>query len=159
MSNPQDIQATENGAGVADLQAQLEQTRAELAEAKDKYLRTVAEMDNFRKQMEKRMADRVRLDKRNVMLRVIEVVDDLERALAYVDVADKDTLAGALRHMHNQINTMLQREGVTSFTSSGESFDPRVHEAVESVDNSGQPEGQIVQEMQKGYKFNDELLR
>lgn len=159
MSNQQDTQATDNGNDVNQLLTQLEQTRVELAEAKDKYLRLAAEMDNFRKQAEKRMQDRLRQDKKTIMLRVVDVVDDLERALAYVEVADRDTLAGALRHMHNQINSMLQREGVTSFGSTDATFDPHMHEAVESVDNTGQPEGRIVQEMQKGYKFGDDLLR
>ena len=90
---------------------------------------------------------------------MIEIVDDLERALTYQDVADRDTLLNSLRLMHNQINTLLQREGVTSFASQGEAFDPHLHDAVESVDNSGKPEGHIVQEMQKGYRFGDDLLR
>lgn len=144
---------------VASLQTQIEALRTELAETKDKYLRSVADMDNFRKQQERRATDRVKQEKKTVLLQIIAVVDDLERALAYQDVADRDSLLGALRLMSNQLNGLLQREGVSSFTTAGEAFDPRMHEAVESVDGSGKPEGHVVQEMQKGYRYGDDLLR
>ena len=140
-------------------ESQVEALQAELAETKDKYLRALADLDNFRKQTERRTVDRVRHEKKTLLMRVIEVVDDLERALGFQDVADRDSLLGSLKLTYNQLTSLLQREGVTSFTSQGESFNPHVHEAVESVDNSGRPEGQVVQEMQKGYRYGDELLR
>ncbi len=141
------------------LQAELEATRAQLEEMKDKYLRALAEMDNVRKQQERRSADRIKQEKKTLFLRLVEVVDDLERALSYQDVADRETLLNSLRLTYNQITTLLQREGVVSFVSQGDTFNPHMHDAVESVDNSGKPEGHIVQEMQKGYRYGDELLR
>ena len=137
----------------------LEAARVEVADWKDKYLRLRAEMDNFRKMQEKRAQDRVKQEKKNLLLRVLEAIDDIERALAYQDVADRDALLGSLKHLHSQLNTMVQREGVVSMSTEGESFNPHLHEAVERVDSSGQPEGAIVQEMQKGYLYGDELLR
>ncbi len=158
MTNQQDAQQ-QQPAGNNDLQQQLEAAQAEAAAMKDKYLRAIADMDNFRKMQEKRAQDRVKQEKKNLLLRVIEVIDDLERALAYQETADRDTLLSALKHLHGQLNSMLQREGVVSLSTQGETFDPRVHEAIERVDASGQPEGAIVSETQKGYLYGDELLR
>jgi molecular chaperone GrpE len=143
----------------AELQKQLEAARAELAEATDKYVRLRADMENFRKLQERRAQDRVKQEKKALLLRVIETIDDLERALAFQEVADRDSLLQALKHLNAQLNTMLQREGVVSLVTAGETFDPHVHEAIERVDSSGKPEGEIVQEMQKGYLYGDELLR
>jgi molecular chaperone GrpE len=126
---------------------------------KDKYLRSVADMDNFRKLQEKRSQDRVKQEKKNLLLRVIETIDDLERALAYQETADRATLLGSLKHLHGQLNAMLQREGVVGMETQGETFDPHVHEAIERVDDSGKPEGAIVSQTQKGYLYGDELLR
>jgi molecular chaperone GrpE len=162
MSDQPNTPATENapeGANGNDMNKDLEAARAEVADLKDKYLRLRADMDNFRKLQEKRAQDRIKQEKKNMLLRVIETIDDLERALAYQEVADRDALLGALKHVHGQLMAMLQREGVISFTTQGEAFDPHVHEAVERVDDSGKPEGEIVQEMQKGYLYGDELLR
>lgn len=162
MSDQSQPPATENvpeGANGNDMNKELEAARAEVADLKDKYLRLRSEMDNFRKMQEKRAQDRIKQEKKNLLLRVIESIDDLERALSYQDVADRDAMLGALKHLHGQLTGMLQREGVVSFTTQGEAFDPHVHEAVERVDDSGKPEGEIVQEMQKGYLYGDELLR
>ncbi len=162
MSDPQDTQPTETaseGANGTAMNKELEAARAEAADLKDKYLRLRAEMDNFRKLQERRAQDRIKQEKKGLLLHVIEAIDDLERALAHQDVLDRDTLLGSLKHLHSQLNAMLQREGVVKLTSQGETFDPHLHEAVERVDSSGKPEGEIVQEMQKGYLYGDELLR
>lgn len=137
----------------------LETTRAELAETKDKYLRLVAEMDNFRKQQERRANERVRHEKKKLLLRVVEVVDDLNRALQYQEVADRDTLLGALRLTFTQLNAALTQEGVTILDVEGEVFDPRLHDAVDSVRGTGLPEGHVVAEIQRGYRYGDDLLR
>ncbi len=164
MSNPtnddtQASQPADAATGSAELAAQLEAARAEAAENKEKYLRAIADMDNFRKLQERRANDRVRQEKKTLLLRIVEVIDDLERALSYQDSADRATLLGALKHTQSQLLSALKVEGVTSIEAEGEAFDPHVHEAVESVDQSGQPEGQVVQELRKGYRLGDDLLR
>lgn len=137
----------------------LETMRAENAELKDKYLRSLAEMDNFRKQQQRLAQDRTRQEKKTLLLRLIEVVDDLDRALNYQEVADRETLLNALKLTYSQLRTLLQRENVMTFPTEGEPFDPRMHEAIESVDVTGMPEGHVVQEVLRGYRYGDELLR
>jgi molecular chaperone GrpE len=143
----------------AALQQQLDATRAELAEVKDKYLRLAADNDNFRKMQGRRAEERVKQEKKNLLVRVIEVIDDLERAMIYQETATRETLLTALKHTYTQLNAVLAREGVVSLQVTGEAFDPHVHEAVDHVSDSGKPEGEVVLEVQKGYLYGDELLR
>ncbi len=167
MSNKQnDNQIDENNelpqqedSAAAQIQKEYESMKSELETVKDKYLRVLAELDNMRKQQERRISDRVKYEKKIILMRMIEILDDLDRALKYESVSDKETLAQSLKHMHSQMLDVLQRSGVTSFSSHGQAFDPKLHEAIEMIEDSNEPEGQIVQETQKGYVMGDELLR
>lgn len=144
---------------VADLEAQLVAAKAEAAQNWDKYLRERAEMDNFRKRQERITSDRVRREKREMLGKVLEVVDNLERALAFQDTMDRDALQQGMRMLQWQLNELLKVEGLTQVPSVGEPFDPYVHEAIESVASAEHPEGVVVEEVRKGYKLGDETLR
>ncbi len=151
--------ATEATDRVAELEAQLAAAKAEAAQNWDKYLRERAEMDNFRKRQERVATDRVRREKREMLGKVLEVVDNLERALVYQDTMDRDALQQGMRMLQWQLNELLKMEGLTPVSSVGEPFDPYVHEAIETVASSEHPEGVVVEEVRKGYKLGDETLR
>lgn len=144
---------------VAELEAQLAAAKAEAAQNWDKFLRERAEMDNFRKRQERVTSDRVRREKREMLGKVLEVVDNLERALVYQDTMDRDALQQGMRMLQWQLNELLKLEGLTTVPSVGEPFDPYVHEAIETVSSSEHPEGVVVEEVRKGYKLGDETLR
>ncbi len=144
---------------VAELEAQLAAAKAEASQNWDKFLRERAEMDNFRKRQERVATDRVRREKREMLSKVLEVVDNLERALVYQDTMDRDALQQGMRMLQWQLNELLKMEGLTPVSSVGEPFDPYVHEAIETVASSEHPEGVVVEEVRKGYKLGDETLR
>jgi len=146
-------------AQIADLGAQLTAARAEAVQNWDKYLRERAEMDNFRKRQERIFADRVRREKRELLGKVLEVVDNLDRALRYEDSLDREGLQQGLRMLQWQLNELLKNEGLTTVPTVGEPFDPYVHEAIESVASAEHPEGVVVEEVRKGYRIGDETLR
>ena len=146
-------------ARISALEAQLAAAKAEAAQNWDKYLRERAEMENFRKRQERMATDRVRRDKRELLGKVLEVVDNLDRALAYQDSMDRDGLQQGMRMLQWQLSELLKAEGLTPVPSVGERFDPYVHEAIESVTTADQPEGVVVEEVRKGYKLGDETLR
>jgi len=146
-------------ARIAELEAQLAAAKAEAAQNWDKYLRERAEMDNFRKRQERVTGDRVRREKREMLGKVLEVVDNLERALAYQDTMDRDSLQQGMRMLQWQLNELLKAEGLTPVPSVGEQFDPYVHEAIETVTSAEHPEGVVVEEVRKGYRLGDETLR
>ena len=144
---------------IAELESQLEQARQEAAENWNKYLRERAEMDNFRKRQERIAADRLQREKKALFQNILGVMDNVERALAYQDTMDRQGLQQALRMVMWQMNEVMRSEGLTPVATVGEAFDPYVHEAIEAVENSDQPEGTIVEEVLKGYKLGDETLR
>lgn len=146
-------------ARIAALEAQLAAAKAEAAQNWDKYLRERAEMENFRKRQERMAGDRVRREKRELLGKVLDVVDNLERALAYQDTMDRDGLQQGMRMLQWQLNELLKAEGLTAVPSVGEQFDPYVHEAIESVASEQHPEGVVIEEVRKGYRLGDETLR
>ena len=146
-------------ADVTGLQAQLQATRDEVAQYKDKWLRERAEMENFRKRQERLANERNQRYKRDLLEKVLEVVDNLDRAMTYTDTMDRDALQSSLRMVHWQLNELIKTEGLTPVASVGQEFDPRVHEAIESVASPEHPEGQVVEEVRKGYMIGNEMLR
>ncbi len=153
------VDAQDADARIATLEAQLAAAKTEAAQNWDKYLRERADMENFRKRQERVAADRVRRDKRELLAKVLDVVDNLDRALAYQDTMDRDGLQQGMRMLQWQLNELLKAEGLTPVPSVGERFDPYVHEAIETVNTADQPEGMVVEEVRKGYKLGDETLR
>lgn len=144
---------------IAQLEAQLSQARQEAADNWNRFLRERAEMDNFRKRQERLMADRVLQQKKALLQKLLGVLDNVERALVYQDTLDKQGLQQALRMMQWQLSEVLRGEGLTPVPTVGQPFNPYLHEAIEAVENSDQPEGTIVEEVQKGYLMGDDTLR
>ena len=144
---------------IAELETRLEQAQQEAAENWNKYLRERAEMENFRKRQERIAADRLQREKKALFQNILGVMDNVERALAYQDTMDRQGLQQALRMVMWQMNEVMRSEGLTPVATVGEAFDPYVHEAIEAVDNSDQPEGTVVEEVLKGYKLGEETLR
>lgn len=143
---------------IAALEAQLAQAKQEAGENWNKYLRERAEMDNFRKRQERLSADRVAYEKKSLFHKILEVMDNVERGLVYQETMDKQALQHTLRMLLWQLNEVLRGEGLSPVAALGETFNPYVHDAIEAVE-SEQPEGTVVEEVRKGYKWGDETLR
>jgi len=141
-----------------DLLAQLQAARDEAAQFKDKWLRERAEMENFRKRQERFAVERVERNRRELLDKVLDVMDNLDRAMSYEDSMDRESLQQGLRMVQWQLNELLKTEGLTPVATVGEQFDPRLHEAVETV-ASEQPENIVVGEVRKGYLLGSDLLR
>lgn len=146
-------------ARIAELEAQLAQAKQESAENWNKFVRERADMDNFRKRQERVLADRVQNQKKALLYNLLGVLDNVERALVYQDTLDRQGLQQALRMVQWQMNEVMRGEGLNPVPTVGEAFNPYVHEAIEGVEDSDQPEGTIVEEVLKGYTLGDETLR
>ena len=151
--------ASPEAARIAELEAQLAQARQEAAENWNKFLRERADMENFRKRQERVLVDRVQQQKKALFQKVLGVMDNVERALAYQDTLDRQALQQTLRMVLWQMNEVMRGEGITPVPTIGEPFNPYVHEAIEAVEDSGKPEGTIVEEVLKGYTLGNETLR
>ena len=164
---------TENQPGMEDLQERVAQLESQVAEMDtalhtsrqeaannwDKYIRQVAEMDNFRKRQERMREDRIKRYKKDLLEKVVAVMDNLERALNYQDSMNREGLQQGLRMVQWQLSEILRTEGLTPVPTVGQRFDPHIHEAVETVEYSDQPEGMVVEEIQKGYMMGEDMLR
>jgi len=145
---------------VADLEAALAAAQAEKAEYYDKWLRALAELDNYKKRMERWVADLARSGKRDLLLRVLPVLDNLQRAAAYDDSSvDAKSLLQGVRMTIWQFQETLKNEGVREVETVGKPFDPQYHEAVGIEETEAHEAGTVVAEVLKGYTYGDELLR
>jgi len=146
-------------AKIASLESQLVQARKEANEHWNKYLRQQAEWDNFRKRQERVVTDRIQQQKKSLFKQVLEVMDNVERALVYQDTMDKAQLQQTLRMLMWQMSEVLRAEGLSPIPTLGETFNPYVHEAVEAVESSDHPDNTILEELRKGYTLGEETLR
>jgi molecular chaperone GrpE len=151
---------------IAELEAALAAAKSEAAANWDKFLRERAEMENFKRRTERSHAEQARRERKELLLRFLGVLDNLERALAYQAEqaqsgreVDVQTLLTGLKLTHTQFRDLLASQGVRELPAVGEAFDPARHEAVATAVAPDRPEGQVVEELQKGYLYQDELLR
>ncbi len=151
--------ATAEADTIADLQARLEKATAEAAEYKDQWLRAAADYKNFKRRTEIERSELIRSASSALLLKLLPVMDDFERAIASIpaDVAATPWWEGA-QLIVQKLRTVLESEGVTPIEAVGQDFDPNLHEAVLYEEAEGQ-DGKVIAELQKGYKLGDRVLR
>lgn len=136
----------------------VEALRAELQQERDRHLRTRADLENYRRRVERDKDVAGREAKRGLLLALVDLADGFDRALAHIDESP-DSVAAGLRGMQRSLRNLLEAEGVKPFESVGERFDPTRHEAVATVRDFDGPPGTVVDEAGQGYLWNQELLR
>lgn len=160
-TQPNDGAAANGEVSLSELEQKLAQTEAQAAEYLDNWRRSVAELSNARKRMQREQEDTVRNAAARVLERLLPVVDDMDRAFANVpaDQADTEWVNG-FRMIQRKLEGVLESEGVTATpTAAGEHFDPHLHYAVTHEDAEGLSEGQIIAEVARGFKLGDKVLR
>ena len=131
-----------------------------LKEAADKYQRLFAEFDNFRKRTEKEKAARYDMGARDVIEKVLPVLDSFELALKTLpEDEEKTPFAEGMEKIHKQFLKTLEDAGVTPIDAVGKEFDPNFHNAVLHVEDEEAGENIVVEELQKGYLYKDHVVR
>jgi len=145
---------------LADLEQKLAQAEAQAAEYLDNWRRSVADLSNARKRMQREQEDFVRNASARVLEKLLPVIDDMDRAFeaASTDQADEEWLNG-FRMIQRKLQGVLDSEGVTAIPATGQRFDPTLHHAVTHEEAPGLEEGTVVAEVAKGYKLGDRVLR
>ena len=139
---------------------ELEAARAEAADYKDKWMRTAAEFDNFRKRTEKEKSHMYEVGAKDVIEKILPVVDNFERGLASVPEDQKsDPVIDGMEKVYRQLMTILTDLGVTPIEAVGEEFDPNYHNAVMHVEDEELGENVVAEEFQKGYMYRDTVIR
>jgi molecular chaperone GrpE len=126
----------------------------------DQLQRLAAEYSNSQKRMERSLMDEQRIGIRNLVVDLLSVLDNFERALEHAqDEGGKDALVAGIKAVYEQFLAALKKHGVTPFESQGQVFDPEHHEAIAMVPSDEHTEGNVAHEMQKGYRLNGQTIR
>jgi molecular chaperone GrpE len=145
------------------LKAELEKSKAEVHEYKDRYLRLYAETENFKKRMSRDVIEQGKYANENLIKEIIPVLDNLERAISHSDSAPggqgKEGLVEGVKMVAKQLYDVLAKFGVTQVESVGKPFDPNRQQAMMHVETADYEPGTVVEEFQKGYFLNDRILR
>lgn len=137
---------------------ELEKLKADYEALNDRYMRTLAEYDNFRKRTQKDIESRVSYTKTDIISKILPVVDNFERAAFNSDI-DADSYKKGIEMTVNQFMEILKSIGVEAFGEAGEEFDPNFHNGVMHIDDENYGENVIVDVFMKGYKIGDKVIR
>lgn len=129
----------------------------QIEELTDRLKRSMAEFDNFRKRTEKEKASMYVIGAKEIVEKILPVVDNFERGLA--QAPEGDALADGMKMIYKQLMTTLNDLGVKAIDAVGQEFDPNFHNAVMHVDDEAVGENIVVEELQKGYTYKDFVVR
>lgn len=144
---------TQTDTGSAD--TAVEELQKQNSELKDKYIRLVAEFENFKKRTFKEKLDMMRHAAQDTMAAMLPVLDDFDRA-----ANAGEGLSEGIQLIHNKMKGVLEQKGLKAMESTGEAFDPELHEALTEIPApSDDLKGKIVDTIEKGYTLNDKIIR
>ena len=152
--------ANDNRRGSKALRDENAKLKERAKDAEEKYKRLLAECENIRQRNEKETGKYFDIGAKDVLLKLLPVVDNFERALATVSEEDKERpFEAGMEKIYRGFLTYLESVGVTPMNCEGEQFDPTFHNAVMHVEDESLGENVILEEMQKGYMYKDQVLR
>jgi molecular chaperone GrpE len=142
------------------LKAKADETAAELAEFKDKYLRALADGENARKRIRQQCDESIKIQREDLLRDLLTIIDNLERA---VDAArgggNGKSIVEGVEMVLNSMKDFLRSHGVSEVSTVGRPFDPLLHEAVDHVASAEHEPNTVINEFNRGYKVGDRLLR
>lgn len=144
---------------------QIQELKAKAAKADehwDRLLRQAADFENYKKRAARDREDGIKRANSDLLAKLIPVMDNFEMALAAVNNADAksvDSLKTGILMIHGQLKAAVTDAGLEEVDATGKAFDPNLHEAVSQQETTDVPEGHIVQQLRRGYKYKDRLLR
>jgi molecular chaperone GrpE len=135
--------------------------KQELSLANDKYLRLYAEFDNFRRRTIKEREEARKMEGKDVIVSLLPVLDDFERALRSMEnAADVTPVKEGVELIQNKLRNTLTQKGLKVMESIGNPFDPELHEAITNIPAPTEEwKGKVIDEMEKGYFLNDKVVR
>jgi molecular chaperone GrpE len=135
--------------------------QADVDHWKDRYTRLFAEFDNYKKRTSKEISDIIKTAGKDVMVSLLDVMDDSERAAKQMETAtDVQAVKEGLQLIINKLNHVMTAKGLKSFDSIGEEFDVEKHEAITEIPApTPDMEGKVIDQVQRGYLLNDKLIR
>ena len=162
-----DINADESLSGTTHLnepvadESELEKLKTELEDSKDKYLRMVAEFDNFKRRNAKERIELIQTAGKEVISELLEVLDDFDRAQKQMEASDDShAIKEGVMLVFNKLRNTLQARGVKAMESVNQEFNADLHEAITEIPAPTEAlKGKVVDEIVKGYYLNDKIIR
>ena len=151
----QNPQAADETAETVDVEA----LKAERDALQDRLLRTAAEFDNYRKRIDRERRDQSEAAAFSLLSEVLPVVDNLERALQAPSGPEAAAFRAGVELILRQMLDLLRKRGVTPIEALGADFDPRIHQAVSQETSDAHRDGEVMEELQRGYMLGERLLR
>ena len=143
-----------------DIMVKLQEKEREAAENYDKYVRAVAELENYKKRAAREKADSIKYGNEHLIKDILPLVDSMDRALQHADdYGYSEAFKKGLKLLQGQLQGCLEKHGVRQIECVNKAFDPHIHEAVLQVDSGDHEKDQIVDELEKGYLLHERLLR
>ena len=143
-----------------NIEAQLQEKEKEAKENYDRYLRLSAELDNYKKRVEKEKAETYKFANETILKDLLPVLDNLERALVHGQEAGlPKALLEGVELTHKALWTVMEKHGITRIEALGEEFDPTHHEAVMVQEDIQKPAGTVISQLQIGYRLHNRLVR
>jgi molecular chaperone GrpE len=136
----------------------IENLEQELKSEHDLYLRALADFENYRRRTDRERSHFGREALRRFVLPLLDIIDDLERLLNFAET-NASPLTDRIRDVHKKLLKILDVERIRPFESVGRPFDPSLHEAVATQPASDGTQGMVVEEVRRGYRWDDEILR
>ncbi len=144
----------------ASLEEKLEQKEKELAECKDKMLRLAAELENFKKRVEREKLEHMKFALEEFAKELLPFLDNLERAIALAkDTKDMEKMIEGIELTLSGYFKTLERFGLKTFAAEGQRFDPNYHEALSVEENSDVEDNTVLKELLRGYTLHDRVIR
>ncbi len=152
------IEQEQNDASSNQTSNELEQARAEAAEWRDKYVRNLAEFDNYRKRMRAELENLRESVTESVLLNLLAVYDDMNRMLE-APATDEGSLRRGTELIQQKFKNFLEARGITKIECRGKEFNPDEHDALMLQPKEGFPAGIVLEEMTSGYKLGERVIR
>ena len=148
-------------AKVQELEKEIEQLKAEKAELNDRFLRLFSEFDNYKKRVSKEKLDLISTASEKVLVSLLPVIDDFERAIAANEKADNiNSIKEGFNLIYNKLVQMMKRFDVEEIQAKGEEFNTDFHEAVTHFPAQNEEDkGKVIKVKEKGYKLKDKVIR
>ena len=146
---------------VQELEAELEKLKAEKAELNDRFLRLFSEFDNYKKRVSKEKLDLIATASEKVIVSLLPIIDDFERAIAANEKAeDVESIKAGFNLIYNKLLQMMKRFDVEEIQAKGEEFNTDFHEAVTHFPAQNEEDkGKVIDVTEKGYKLKDKVIR
>ena len=161
--NPENTENGTNNAPEVENEpiSELDQLKADIAEQKDKYLRLMAEFDNYKRRTSKERIELIQTAGKDVIVSLLDVLDDCDRAEKQLSKSDDiNVQKEGIQLVFNKIRSTMQSKGLTAMESIGKDFDVELHEAITEVPApNDKQKGKVIDEIMKGYFLNEKIIR